>query len=313
MKKIITIIMVLFTLQCVNAQQVSLTSQYMMNHFVLNPAIAGINDYIPINLNIRNQWINIKGAPVTESLSAHAYLGKNMGFGGCFFNDVTGPTRRTGLNLSLAYHLRLNKDYTQMLSFGLSGVFFQHFINIEQLTTDEPENMSIVNGFNNQFCQDANFGVYYQHKDKYYAGFSILNLLEAKKDLLNSTNTIKNPIKRTYYLNGGYFYEINENYGLEPSVLLQKQENTPVQMDINVRCSYKKMFWLGGSYRVNDAVVMMFAFDMKEFAVGYSYDLTLSEIRKHSAGSHEVNLIYRIFKKDAFTRHKINNSFPLFN
>lgn len=310
MKKIIAILVLLFAFNALNAQQLSLTSQYMMNHYVLNPAIAGTEDFIPINLNIRNQWVNIKGAPVTQSLSAHAYLGKNIGIGGCFFNDVTGPTRRTGMSVSVAYHLRLSKDYTRKLSFGLGGVFFQHYVDRNKLTTDVPEDMTILDGFNNQFCPDVNFGIYFSQTEKFYAGFSVLNLFEIKKDLFALSNRIKNPIKRTYYFNGGYFFNLGRDFGVEPSVLMQFQETTPLQVDINARFSYKKMIWLGASYRIKDAVVMMFVFNMKKFAIGYSYDLTLSDIKKHSYGSHEINLTYRIFKKSAFSKVM---DYPLFN
>ncbi len=313
MKRIIALLIVLCAVSAVKAQQLSLTSQYMMNHYILNPAIAGTTNYIPINLNIRNQWVNIKGAPVTQSLSAHAYLGSNIGIGGCFFNDVTGPTRRTGMSVSVAYHIRLNKDYTRKLSFGLGGVFFQHYINGELLTTDQPEDMSILNGFNNKFCPDANFGIYFSQTDKFYLGASVMNLLEIRKDLFNLSHDINNPIKRTYYFNGGYFFKLGKSFGFEPSVLLQMQEKTPLQFDFNGRFSYKNMLWLGGSYRMKDAVVVMFALDFKKFCIGYSYDITQSEIKKHSYGSHEINLTYRIFKKDAFNKTDGSNGFPLFN
>ena len=313
MKRILSILVLLFAMNVVDAQQLSLTSQYMMNHYILNPAIAGTENFIPINLNIRNQWVNIKGAPVTQSLSAHGYLGSNLGFGGVFFNDVTGPTRRTGASISLAYHVRLNKDYTRKLSFGLGAVFFQHYINRELLTTDVPEDMTILEGFNNQFCPDANFGIYFSQTDKFYVGFSIMNLLEVKKDLFSLSNKIKNPIERTYYFNAGYRFKLGDNFGFEPSMLMQFQEQSPMQFDFNGRFGYKNMIWLGGSYRLKDAAVAMFSIDFKKFALGYSYDITLSEIKKHSYGSHEINLVYRIFKKDAFSKSDGNNGFPLFN
>jgi type IX secretion system PorP/SprF family membrane protein len=313
MKRIFSILVLLFAMNVVDAQQLSLTSQYMMNHYILNPAIAGTENFIPINLNIRNQWVNIKGAPVTQSLSAHGYLGSNLGLGGVFFNDVTGPTRRTGASISLAYHVRLNKDYTRKLSFGLGAVFFQHYINRELLTTDVPEDMTILEGFNNQFCPDANFGIYFSQTDKFYVGFSIMNLLEVKKDLFSLSNKIKNPIERTYYFNAGYRFKLGDNFGFEPSMLMQFQEQSPMQFDFNGRFGYKNMIWLGGSYRLKDAAVAMFSIDFKKFALGYSYDITLSEIKKHSYGSHEINLVYRIFRKDAFSKSDGNNGFPLFN
>lgn len=311
MKKIAFLFFFAMLAQSAFSQQLSLTSQYMMNRFVLNPAIAGNYNYIPINLNIRKQWEGIQGAPVTQSLSAHGYIGNNVGIGGFFFNDVTGPTRRTGMNVSFAYHLKLNKDFSRKLSFGVSGIFFQHFVDKDMLTTDQPDDAAIINGFNNQFCPDANFGVYLSQNNKYYLGFSIHNLLEIKKDLFNLETSIANPIERTYYANGGYTFSLNDDFQFEPSFLLQFQETTPMQMDFNGRFGYKNKVWLGGSYRMKDAVAMMIALNFDDFCIGYSYDLITSDIKNYSTGTHEINLTYRIFKKEMFRQN--GNNIPLFN
>ena len=310
MKKIILPLVLLLLAQVTSAQQLSLNSQYMMNRFVLNPAIAGNYNHIPINFNIRKQWDGINGAPVTQSLSAHAYLGHNVGFGGYFFNDVTGPTRRTGMNVSFSYQLKLNSDFSRKLSFGLSGIFFQHFVDKDKLTTNEPDDIAITNGFNNQFCPDANFGVYLSQNNKYYLGFSIQNLLEMKKDMFDMNHLVNNPVERTYYANGGYIFKLSDDFVFEPSFLLQFQESTPIQMDFNGRFGYRNKIWLGGSYRMKDAAVVMVGLDFDDFRIGYSYDITMSDIKNYSSGSHEINLTYRIFKKSALRQNY--KSSPLF-
>ena len=58
------------------AQQKPQYSQYMLNGFVLNPAIAGIEDYTDIKLCYRNQWTDFPGSPKTFSFSAHTSIGK---------------------------------------------------------------------------------------------------------------------------------------------------------------------------------------------------------------------------------------------
>ena len=56
--------------------------------------------------------------PVTQSISCHSSVFKQMGIGGSIFNDVAGPSRRTGFNFSSAYHLRLDNSKNQMLGVG---------------------------------------------------------------------------------------------------------------------------------------------------------------------------------------------------
>ena len=52
----------------VQAQQVSLNSQYLFNEYILNPAAVGSKDYTPVQLNFRKQWTNFPGAPTTQFL-----------------------------------------------------------------------------------------------------------------------------------------------------------------------------------------------------------------------------------------------------
>ena len=41
------------------SQQLPLYSQYMMNKFLLNPAVAGSEGYTAFNITAREQWIGI--------------------------------------------------------------------------------------------------------------------------------------------------------------------------------------------------------------------------------------------------------------
>ena len=59
------------------AQQVPLYSQYMMNGFLLNPAVAGSEGYTAVNLTVREQWLGLKDAPKTQALSGQTRMLKN--------------------------------------------------------------------------------------------------------------------------------------------------------------------------------------------------------------------------------------------
>ena len=93
------------------AQQIPQYSQYMLNDYILNPAMTGQHDYWEVKSNNRLNWIGITDAPRTFILSAHGPFRKhNMGMGGSVFADITGPTSRVGFYLSYAYHLKLSKS-----------------------------------------------------------------------------------------------------------------------------------------------------------------------------------------------------------
>ena len=127
MKRLILISISLFIVgQTIKAQQLPLYSQYMMNGFLLNPAITGSESYTPVRITARQQWIGIEGAPSTQAISAHhPFKSKNMGVGGYLFNDKFGPVSRTGILTSYAYHINLNRMDSK-LGFGLSVCAFQY-------------------------------------------------------------------------------------------------------------------------------------------------------------------------------------------
>ena len=52
-------------------------TQYILNNYILNPAISGIENYTDIKISYRNQWTGINGAPVTTYASIHAPIGKS--------------------------------------------------------------------------------------------------------------------------------------------------------------------------------------------------------------------------------------------
>ena len=81
MKKLLTITAFCFLASITTeAQQLPLYSQYMMNSFLLNPAIAGSKNYTPLILTARQQWTGITGAPQTFAISGHTqFKNKKVG------------------------------------------------------------------------------------------------------------------------------------------------------------------------------------------------------------------------------------------
>ena len=62
-KRVITLITFTLTLTpfIAKAQQLPVYSQYMMNGFLLNPAVAGHEGYTALNITAREQWAGLFG------------------------------------------------------------------------------------------------------------------------------------------------------------------------------------------------------------------------------------------------------------
>jgi type IX secretion system PorP/SprF family membrane protein len=275
----------------IKAQQLPYFSQYMFNSYFLNPAVAGTGEVNPAMLSFRNQWTGLKDAPVTATASMHTKFGDNMGIGGMLFNDQTGPIKRTGIQLSYAYHVEITDE--SKLSFGLGGLMYQYYINKSELRPDEEDDLVLMNQKVRSLVPDAIFGAYYT-APKWYVGFSIPQLFQHKLNFTNDNDLKLNKLVRHYFIHGGYKFDVNESIQIEPSTLLKFLPNTPFQFDLNAKVLYKKMLWGGVSYRLQESVVFMTGIQKGNFKIGFSYDATLSNLRKYSSGTQEVFISFDI-------------------
>src|ERR1700744_2412644 len=58
------------------AQQKPQYTQYVLNEYILNPALSGIENYTDIKLSHRQQWVGLNGAPVTTYFTIQGPIGK---------------------------------------------------------------------------------------------------------------------------------------------------------------------------------------------------------------------------------------------
>ena len=80
-----------------------------------------------------------------------------------------------------------------------------------------------------------------------------------------------------------------------PSVLLRFQDKMPVGYDLSLNFYFNKVIGTGLSYRNGDSIIGLFHIFLNEnFSFGYAYDYTLSSLRNHTQGSHELMFNYRI-------------------
>lgn len=278
-----------------NAQQLPLYSQYMFNGFLLNPGIAGSVDYFPIRLTARQQWTGINDAPSTQALSAHyLFESQKLGVGGFVFNDKFGPLSETGIQVSAAYHLPL-EGINSKLGLGLAFKAFQFKFDETNLITIDENDMAVTHGKIAKFVPDADFGAYL-YNEKYYVGLSATQLIQFKIDLGDSNLVDQNKIIRHYYSLAGYRFSLNENFDMEPSILIKGTMQSPWQVDFNAKATYKGMYWLGVSYRSSKDLVVMLGFKVKKFYIGYAFDYTFSNISKYSNGSHEILIGFNVFE-----------------
>jgi len=285
------------------AQQIPLFSQYQMNKYVYNPAVAGSEDFLDIRFMQRYQWRGITDAPRTFNLSAYSPLeNQKMGVGGLIYSDIVGPTRRTGAQGSYAYHLKFNND--MKLAFGLALGLDQYVIDGTQIKLDNSDDPALQNFRGSSVEFTAKFGLYF-YADDFFVGLSIPQLFNDQIKIFESVTDLSK-LEDHYMLNGGYKFHLGNDFILEPSVMFRYVNPLPIQTDISLWTYYKEMFWLGITYRTYDAISFSVGFNYNDtFLLGYSYDYTTSDLSGFSSGSHEIMLGIR------FNRHSASGEKPL--
>lgn len=288
MKKIILIFTtMLFWSLSGSAQQDPMVSQYMFNGLYLNPAYAGSHDYWSSTLSYRNQWVGFEGAPETEIAAVDGRIAdKNMGLGLILLHDKIGVTRQNTAIFNYSYQLKTGAQ--SKLALGINAGVSQFSAKLTDLTVWDPDKV-FQNDLTSKLLPRLGVGIYHYGKN-HYAGFSIPTLFAYQKDMnFNFDLSRSSFLRRHYLLTAGYIFETSKYIKIKPSILLKYVQNTPLEADFNFSTVYKDIYWVGVSYRTNDALAIILEYRSNSyFRIGYSYDITLSKLRNYSSGSHEI-------------------------
>ena len=293
-----------------SGQQLPVYSQYMMNKFLINPAVAGSEGYTSFNLTTRKQWAGLKDAPLTFAASAQTRILKNsfisrknpirrggagssragrVGVGAYVFADRNGLVGRSGLQLTYAYHIMIDKG---QLSFGLSGTMWQFRIDKQAARLFDP-NDELFNAMDNgMFIPDANIGVYYSD-ERLFAGFSADQLFQSSLKF-GGLGFEQYKLHRHFYLLGGYNFEVSKYVMLVPSVLIKTTQQLALQMDLTAKAFFYEDYWAGLSYRTGSAIVLMGGVKVDMFYFGYAFDISFNSLMSHSFGTHEIMIAMKI-------------------
>ena len=136
LNKIIAVLVLTLGSFTIHAQQAPMYTHYMYNTLMVNPAYAGSRDALSVTALYRSQWVDFKGAPVTQTLSMHTPLNnEHIGLGLSVLNDKIGPTNNTSVFADFAFIMKLNEK--SKLALGLSAGADIFRANLNTLLLDE--------------------------------------------------------------------------------------------------------------------------------------------------------------------------------
>ena len=268
-------------------------TQYMFNGLAINPAYAGSQESLDLTALAREQWVGLKGAPSSQTFSAHAPLrNRKIALGLLLTRDKIGVSTQTGLYGVYAYRLPLKEG---TLSAGIQVGFDSYRTSFSQVLTEIADDQHFVRDDARAFLPNVGTGVYYSTK-RFYAGLSAPYLLN---NLYPGSEQNRARQFRHWFASVGYVLDLNRELKLKPNILVKAVQGAPVEVDINANLLVKETLWVGMSYRSFDALSWLVELQATpKFRLGYAYDMTVSPLRQANSGSHELMLNYRLsFKK----------------
>ncbi len=289
-------------------------SQFYQVPQLINPSLAGVfnGDFRAI-VNFRDQWSNV--APYkTYSLGVDGGLFKKklkdkyIGAGLFIYQDVAGDSRlsTTQVNLSLSSIITINKSHN--IAAGLQGGFAQRKLDEADLRWGAQYDgdgyahafgdlsmgvsWSYGKGSTNISSNDhlgANAGIAVYHLNTPKQGLDLEKLHREFIAHAGLNIGLKGSslafLPALLYLQQGPLNEISAG-GMIRHTIKEESKYTGLMKETAVL--------LGAYYRVGDAFIPSFMFEMASFAVGISYDVNMSSLKEatNGAGGFEISFKY---------------------
>lgn len=293
-KKALFILIYVLLSNSVFSQSDPLFTQYYVNGIIINPAVSGTSSSSLLNIQTRQQWLGFERAPVTSSLSYHKALNNRSALGGFIMYDKAYPSMRANLQLNYAYHVPLDYDKVN-LSFGIGAklMYYNLDFNVEDLPNSN--DIALSSNSYDKTLGDASAGVYL-YSQNFNCGFSVTNLLQSEFKEPVSESPYSNLEYRHYYGTIAYKFKIiNNDWSLEPSLIVRKMQFSNSISDFSTRIFYSDKIWVGSGYRSDGTALFAFGFLNDNLNISYSYDHTLvGDIAEYSYGSHELVLTFKL-------------------
>ncbi len=277
----------------VKAQLNPMATQYFQNQYLFNPAMAGINDGLNINLSLRKQWSSIPGAPATQAASAE-YLVNRAAFGVNFYNDQSGLLRSTRAVATYAYHIPLGEE-NQKLNFGLSAGVLSQRVPLEQVVGDQSD-LSLARYNARQNYLDGDFGTSYTSNS-----LTIQAALPNLRTIFNKDNNNYTIDRSLYFSAVSYRFDFGENINtisLEPKVAFRGVKGYTNIMDAGANLMLaNNQLSIQGMYHSTKSTTLGFGLNKNSYSILAFYTTETSAISNYTNGDFEISLALKLSGK----------------
>ncbi|MBK8564484.1 MAG: type IX secretion system membrane protein PorP/SprF [Saprospiraceae bacterium] len=321
MKKTLTLFTCMFLLgKMAFAQQEPMFTKYMFNSLVYNPGYAGSKDYLSVGLIHRSQWLGeIDGAPITQSFTAHTPLrNQRVGVGFSVVNDIIGPSRTTGANLSYAYRIPMGK---YKFSVGLQGGVDNYNANYQDVVIDDPNDQVFQDNVN-FVLPNFGMGLFFYGKS-FYAGVSSPKLIEYAlgEEIPGGPQIYARAVRHFYFMTGAAIPVKGDAVVFKPSFVWRnvgadkrlskltpfQDIGAPNEFQVDLSLLFHQSLWVGTSFNSAFSIDgfenpprssvgtsdFWVSYVLKNgLRIGAAYSYSLTKLNRVTSGSMEFMLGY---------------------
>ena len=275
-------------------------SMFSLNNANLNPAFVGWRNETSVQMHVRNQWTGYEstqdgsGSLGTQLLTASMPLGiLNAGIGFLYMSDKTpsGAGIQT-VRLQLAHHYSLGSGLISTgIRMGLQSKSFDGRV-FRVRDSNDPLALELSGKTVSQFLPDFGLGVLYS-KDNWNAGISIDHLTSPTYTF--NSNTAAMPLLTVFTAHAGAEILVNTSFDFLPFGQVRYYSGKLLP-ELGGRVEFRDMFWVGSSFRLNDAAIGMMGVSLlnNRLNIGYSVDYTLVNLEAKSLLTHEVFIKFNL-------------------
>ena len=306
MKKYIALFILFLLSKIIWAQDPQFT-QFYASPLYLSPSFAGSTKGKRIVSNYRNQWPALKKAFVTYAFSYDHYLPSlNSGLGVQILREQAGSGDLSTTNAGIVYSYHIELTHKWRFIPGIHFMYTQRGLQFSELTFGDQlvsgnESSAEVPPKDHAWDVDATASAL-AFSDRIWFGLTVDHLLQPNRSLKGD----KSIVPMRYSVFGGMRIPIQQKYNRQPFESLFpafhfKKQGQNMQMNLGVYWN-KQPFLLGLWYRgipvfkeypSNDAISVMLGYRIDQFNIGYSYDVTVSQLAGLTQGAHEISLIFK--------------------
>jgi type IX secretion system PorP/SprF family membrane protein len=289
MRKILLISLLFLSAFEMRSQQAVQYSQFMMNDYGLNPAVAGSNKGLTVMLGRRTQWRGFAYAPETNFASITKDFGKKgykyywHGVGAYVEQDKFGLFTSKVAYASYAIHMKLSPKYFMSVGVaaGIKSVALSTVYDLNDIAL-------AVNG-PKVLLPDVVPGLYLYSK-KMSVGISVKNVYKnTLKQGSKEIGTRGHLLPTAVFTASKKFRSEGYDFIFVPGVNIQSNFYGIPSSQFNFMAYFRQRVGVGITYRAHDAVAGIIQVRvMKNVVVGFAYDYTVSRFRAANANSDEI-------------------------